>query len=160
MKNFIHKLNHIMAELSGVSLGFIMVFILTDIISRIIYRPIMGVAEMAIFSMLITVYLGQPYCEEKKGHVRVGALLHWLPHKYTRILNMLSYFLIFFMSGILVIVVWRYLLYTYKTKEAMSGVKPMVIFPVVFVMFVSCIFYCIQVFLNFLETFREFNKKS
>jgi len=160
MRNFIHNINRIMAELSGVSLGFIMGFILIDVISRIMYRPLMGVVEMAVFCMLISVYLGLSYCEEKKAHVRVEALLSHLPHKYVRTLNLVSYFLTFLMSGILVYVMWKYALYTYKTKEAMSGVDPMVIYPVVFVMFVSCVFFCIQVFFNFLETFREFNKKS
>jgi TRAP-type C4-dicarboxylate transport system permease small subunit len=160
MKHFIHKVNQIMAGLSGLSLGFIMVFLLIDVISRTISRPILGASEMAVFAMIIAVYLGVPYCEEKKGHVRVEALLCRLPYKYRRILNLLSYFLVFLMLGIVVFAVGKYALSTYNTSEAIPGPRPIRIFPVIFVMFVSCVFYWIQVLLNLLEAFREFNKKS
>lgn len=159
MKRFIHKVNQIMSGLSGLSLGFIMVFVLIDIISRTISRPILGTAEMAVFAMIVAVYLGVPYCEEKKRHVRIEALLCRLPYKYKRILNLLSYFVVFLMLGIVVFSLGKYALSTYNSGEALPGARPMRIFPVIFVMFVSCVFYWVQVLLNFLEIFREFNKK-
>lgn len=157
IKHFIHKVNRIMTELSGLSLGFIVVFILIDIITRTLSRPVRGASEMAIFAMVIAVYLGFPYCEEKKGHVRVEALLCRLPDKYRKILNLLSYFLVFLMLGIVVFALGKYALLTYNTGEAIPGPRPLRIFPVIFVMFTSCVFYWIQVLLNLLEKFREFN---
>ena len=151
MKKIIKKINHLMAELSGLSLGFIMVFLLVDIIGRTISKPILGASEMAIFSMIIAVYLGIPYCEEAKAHVRVEALLIHISPKYRRILNILSYSLVFIMLGIVSYTLGKYALLTYKTKEAIVGPVPLRIFPVVFVMFVSCLFYWIQIFINFLE---------
>ena len=160
MKHFIHKINQIMAELSGLSLVFVMVFVLTDIISRNISRSIRGVSEMAVLAMIIAVYLGISYCEEKKGHVRVEAVLHRLPYKYRKILNLLSYFLVFLMLGIVVFAVGKYALSTYNTGEAIQSPRPIRIFPVIFVMFASCVLYWIQILLNLLEAFKEFNKKG
>jgi len=159
IKRFIHKINQIMAELSGVSLVFIMVFILTDVISRTISKPIFGASEMAIFAMIVSVYLGMPYCEENKFHVRVEALLYRLPYKYKIILNLLSYFLILLMLGIIIFTVGKYALSTYNTGEAIPGPRPISIFPIIFVIFVSCVFLCLQALLNFMEIFREVNKK-
>jgi len=160
MKNFIHKVNNIMSYLSGLSLGFIMVFILIDIIGRNISIPILGASEMATFCMIIAVYLGVPCCEEEKMHVRVEALLVRLPCKYRRILNLLSYALVFLMSGIVAYAIGKFALLTYSTKEAIAGPVPLLIFPVLFVMFISYVFYWIQTLINFIDSFKEFNEKS
>lgn len=160
MKNFIYKVNHIMAELSGLSLGFIMVFLVIDVICRTVSIPILGASEMAIFSMLIAVYLGLPLCEEGKAHVRVEALLIRIPCKYRKIINLLSQFLVLFMVGIVLYAVGKYTLLTYKTKEAIAGPVPLRISPVLFVMFISCLFYWAQILINFLELFKGFRKNN
>ena len=160
MKRFIHKINQIMAELSGISLGFIMIFILVDIIGRTISRSVFGASELAIFTMIITVYLGLSYCEEKKGHVRVEVLLSYVSPKYKKILNLISYSLVFVMLGIVVYSVGKYALSAYKNNEAIAGPRPLVIYPVIFVMLISCIFYWIQVGLNLVEKFNELFKRD
>jgi len=160
MKRFIHKINQIMTQLSGISLGFIMIFILVDIIGRTISRSVFGASELAIFTMIITVYLGLSYCEERNGHVRVEILLSYVSPKYKKILNFVSYSLVFVMLGIVVYSVGKYALFAYKNNEAISGPKPLVIYPVIFIMVISCIFYWIQVGLNLLEKFNELFKKD
>ena len=159
MKNFIHKVNQIMAQLSGVSLGFIMIFILIDIISRTISRSIFGVSELAIFTMIISVYLGLSYCEEKNGNVRVEIILSHVSPKYRKILDFISYILIFIMVGVIAYSVGKYAITAYKTNEAIAGPKPLVIYPVIIVMLISCIFYWLQVGINLVEKFNELFKK-
>jgi len=155
MNRFIHKINRIMADLSGISLVLIMIFTLTDVVSRTISKPLYGVAEMAIFAMVISAYLGLPYCEEVKHHIRIGVLLDRVSPKYKEILNFVSYFLVFAMFGIVVYSVGKYALSAYNSKEAIPGLRPFDIYPVVFVIFVSCLFYWIQIGLNFLEKIKE-----
>ena len=116
MKPFIHKINRIMADLSGASLIFVTIFILIDIVGRIISKPVFGASEMAIFIMIIAVYLGLSYCEEKKGHLRVNILFSYVSPKCKKILNLLSYFIEFITLGIVVYSVGKYGLSAYKNK--------------------------------------------
>jgi len=162
MKRFIHKVNQIMAYLSGISLSFVMIFMLVGIISRMISRTVFGASEFAIFAMIIAAYLGLSYCEEKKGHIRVEVFLSHISPKYEKTLNFVDYLLIFVMLGIVVYSVAIFALTTYKTKDAVagSGMQPLVIYPVVFVMLISCIFYWIQVGLNLVEKFNDLFKKN
>ena len=161
MKRFIHKVNEIMTQLSGISLFFIMIFTLVDIVGRTFSRTVFGASEFAIFAMIIAVYLGFSYCEEKKSHIRIEVFLSYLPPKYKKILNLVDYFLIFVMLGIVVYWVGIFLLSSYKNSVAVaSGSKPLVIYPVIFVMLISCIFYWLQIGLNLVEKFNDLFKKD
>ena len=160
MRYFVNKASKVMAELSGWSLGAIMIFILVDIISRYIGKPVAGAGEMAIFAMIVAVFLGLSYCEERQNHVRVELLYHYLPSKYVNILNLLSYFLVFLMAGVVTYAIGIYLLSVYYTKEAIQGPKPILIFPVIFLMFIGYLIYWMQILLNLIEAFRKFNMKT
>jgi len=159
MKHFIHKVNQIMAQLSGISLGFIMIFVLVDIISRTISRSIFGVSELAIFTMIISAYLGLSYCEEKNRHVRVEIILSHISPKYKKILDFISYFLVFIMVGVIAYSVGKYAITAYKNNEAIAGPRPLVVYPVIIVMLIGCIFYWLQVGINLVEKFNELFKK-
>lgn len=155
IKPFMQRINRIMADLSGVTLGFIMIFILVDIIGRTISKTVFGAAELAVFTMIITVFLGLSYCEEKNGHVRVELLLSISPPKYKKLLDFISYLFVFGMWGIVAYSVGRYALVTYKSSEAIAaGNVPMIIYPVIFVMFICCIFYWIEIGLKLLEKIK------
>jgi len=160
MKRFIHKVNQIMTQLSGISLGFIMIFTLVDIIGRTISKSVFGASELAIFTMIIAVYLGLSYCEERKGHVRVEIVLSHVSPKYKKILNFVSYFLGFVMLGIVAYSVGIYAFSAYKNNEAIAGPRPLIIYPVIFVMLISCIFYWLQVGVNLVEKFKELFEKG
>jgi len=160
MKHFIHVVNRIMTQLSGVSLGFIMIFILIDIIGRTISKPVFGASELAIFTMIITVYLGLSYCEEKSGHVRVEVLLSHVSPGCKKILNVISYSLVFIMLGVIVFSVGKYAISAYKNNEAIAGPRPLIIYPVIFLMVISCTIYWLQVGLNLIEKFKELFKRN
>jgi len=151
MKEFFRKINNILAQISGLSLAFIMVFLLIDIVSRTISKPVLGASEMAIFSMLVAVYLGIPYCEQLKDNVRVEALLVVIPGKYRKILEVLSKFIVFVTAGIILYSLGTFAIQTYKSKTAIAGPVPFRIFPVLFVMSISILFFSIQTFINFIE---------
>ena len=161
IKRFTHRINRIMASASGVALGFIMIFILVDIISRTISKAIFGAAELAIFAMIIAVYLGLPYCEEKNSHVRVEILSSIVSPKYKKLLDFVSYLFVFGMWGIVVYSVGEYALWAYKSNEAIAaGNVPMIVYPVIFVMFVCCIFYWIEIGLKLLEKIKILFQKN
>ena len=131
-----------------------MIFILIDIIGRTISKSVFGAAEMAIFTMIITVFLGLPYCEEKKAHVRVEVFLSYVSPKYRKILNFISYLLVFVIWAIVIFAVGKYALSTYRNNEAIAGLVPIPIYPVIFIMFICSVFFWIQIGLNLLEKIK------
>ena len=160
IKRLMKKINRVMADLSGISLGFIMIFILVDIISRTINRAVFGASELAIFTMIITVYLGLSYCEERNGHIRVEFFLSKISPKYKNILNVVSYAFLFGIWGIVGYSVWKYALSAYKNNEAIAGLVPIVIYPLIFGMFICCLFYWIQIGLNLFEKIKILFQKD
>jgi len=160
MKRLFQKINFIFAQLSGFSLVFIIVFVLIDIVGRIMDKPVLGSSELAIFSMLIAVYLGMPYCEEQKEHVRVEVLLNIIPKNYRRRLEVLDSFIIFVSIGIVLYSLGKFTIHSFKAKTAIPGPANFRIFPVIFVMFVSILFFWIQTFINFLEMLMDSYKNS
>ena len=160
IKRFMKKVNRTMAGLSGITLGFIMVFILIDIIGRTLSKSVLGASELAIFTMIITVYLGFSYCEEKKGHVRVEVFLSRIPSTYRKVLDFVSYLFVFGLWGMAVYSVGKYTLVAYKNNEAIAGLVPIVIYPVIFIMFVCCIFYWLQIGLNLFEKIKILFQKN
>jgi len=160
MKKFFQKINNVLAQLSGVSLAFIMVFLLIDIISRTISRPVLGASEMAIFSMLVAIYLGIPYCEQRKDNVRVEALLVILPGNYRKTLEVLSKFIVFITAGIILYSLGIFTLQTFKAKTAIAGPVPFRIFPVLFVMSISILFFLVQTFVNLIDEIVVSYKKD
>ena len=54
-------------------MGVVMFLLLADVLFRTFAKPIMGVAELAMFVMIGTVYAGLANCEMEFGHVRVGS---------------------------------------------------------------------------------------
>jgi len=160
IKRLMQRINRVMADLSGVALGFIMVFILIDIIGRTASKAVLGASELAIFTMIITVYLGLSYCEEKNGHVRVEVFLSRIPKFYRDVLNFVSYLFVFGLWGVAVYSVGKYALVSYKNNEAIAGLVPIVIYPVIFIMFVCCIFYWLQIGLNLFEKIKILFQKN
>jgi TRAP-type C4-dicarboxylate transport system permease small subunit len=154
IKRFMQRINRIMAGLSGVALGFIMIFILIDIIGRTISKAVLGASELAIFAMIITVYLGLSFCEEKNGHVRVEVFLSYVSPGIRKILNVLSYCFVFAMWGIAAFSIGKYAISAYRNNEAVAGLVPIVIYPVIFVMFICCTFFWIQIGLNLLDKIK------
>lgn len=153
LESIARRINHFMAGFGGVSLGFIMVFLLVDIVSRTISKPIAGAGEMAVFAMIVAVYSGVPYCEETQNHVNVEAFTVALPEKWKLRLGILTQLLSLLTLGILVYAVGEYALSTFQTNEAIPGPRPMPIYPVTFVIFASMAAYFLQAFVNLMQSF-------
>jgi len=160
MKHFIHKVNRILAELSGISLGLIMILTLIDIVGRTFSKTVFGAAEMSVFSMILSVYLGFSYCEEKKRHIRVEVLLNFVSPKYKKIFNVVSYLFVFGIWLVIVLAIGKYALSAYKNNEAVAGSTPLVIYPIIIVMLIASLFYWIQIGINLKDKFKELFKKN
>jgi len=158
MKKIIHEINDKFAELSGWILFVIMFLILFDIVTRVINKPIQGITELAVISMMVVVYLGLAHCEENKEHVSVDALIKRLPLKKATIINLFTYLLQLVVMFFIFYAVSRDAVIAYTTKQCASGANPIILWPVKFFMSIGLLFYWIQILKNFLIEFRKIQK--
>lgn len=155
MKKLVHWISRRFAELSGYLLIVMMFLLITDFVSRAMYRPIQGVSELAVFVMVAVVYLGTPHCEQVRGHVNVAAIINRLPQKIKQPLKVMVYWTTFFFLVLFVFSIGRSCIQAYRSNESISGTIPIVVWPVKLSIFIGCFFYCTQVLINSIEEFKK-----
>jgi TRAP-type C4-dicarboxylate transport system permease small subunit len=155
MGKIIKGINSIMTNIGGIGMIFIVLFICADIIGRLLSRPVAGANEMAILSMIVTVYCGISYCEETKGHVSVELIANYLPAKYKKVIEIIVYVLSLMVIAAIVYSVGKFSLSAYASKQAIPGPAPIKIYPIVFTIFIGCAVYWFQVLENMKHTMFE-----
>jgi len=84
MRTLFHRINQALSGFCGWLMFIMMVLLVLDIITRTFHAPLQGLAEMSVFVMMITIYLGMARCEENREHVRLEFLLEKLPSRIRR----------------------------------------------------------------------------
>jgi TRAP-type C4-dicarboxylate transport system permease small subunit len=65
--------------IAGVSLVFLMLLTIADVVLRAFHRPIRGVYELVGFASAMAIGLAMPYTSWMRGHVHVDSLVSRLP---------------------------------------------------------------------------------
>ncbi|WP_158234146.1 TRAP transporter small permease subunit [Oceaniglobus indicus] len=139
---------NILAELCGWFLLVVMGLIIVDLVSRALGTPIYGVSESAMFVMIAIVYLGLPYAEKMKAHVRVELVLDALPGRLSAIVDLAMYLLV---VGTMLVVFYAVVINawgSYGSRQAIAGPTPLVVWPVKFVMVAGLLLYVVQIVIN------------
>jgi len=155
MKNVIHKINELFAVVCGYLLVVLMLFLVVDLICRVLNRPIQGANELAIFTLVAVVYLGIPNCESNRKHIKIDVLTKRLPQKIRQYFFSSVYFLSFFFLIFIVYSAGRSFIYAYETKEALSGTINLILWPIKMAIFIGLLFYFSQVFINTIDEFKK-----
>lgn len=154
MKKILDRSTNALAELCGWLLLLIMGFIIFDLGSRAVGTPVYGVTESAMFVMIAIVYLGLPYAEKTRTHVRVELVLDRLPKKAAAIVDLIIYLLV---AGTMLIILYAVGLNAQKaltSRQAIAGPTPLLIWPVKFVMVAALTLYSAQIINTISELFR------
>lgn len=149
------RLNRTLAELCGWLLIVVVLFMVVDLVSRGFSHPLYGVSELAMFSMIAIVYLGLSHAEEHDSHIRVelltdkleGAPARWL-HGFISALSLVT-------VAIVVWAVWRNAMDAWQSHQAIAGPRPILIYPIKFVMFAALLLYAVQLCRNLLSQRRS-----
>lgn len=157
MKKMIQITNKYFAELCGWLLMIMMGLLVIDFVSRKIYYPIQGVAEISVFVLVAAVYLGIPHCEQMKEHVKIDALMKRLPIRLRKIIDSAVYLSTSLFLIILVFSVGQNFVQSYQSREVVAGTTPLVIWPVKLTIFVGVFFYCMQVMISTIDEFKKNN---
>ncbi|UOM34768.1 TRAP transporter small permease subunit [Acuticoccus sp. I52.16.1] len=137
-----------LAELCGWLLILVMGFLIVDLISRGLSKPVYGVAEMAMFTMIAIVYLGLPHAQEMRSHVRVDFIVEHLPKRIHAALELIVHILASITVAILVFAVGKNALIAFERSQAVAGPVPLVVWPVKFIMVLALVLYLVQLILH------------
>lgn len=155
MKKIIQISSKFFAELCGWLLMVMMSLLIIDFVSRKMYSPIQGVAEVSVFVLVAAVYLGIPHCEQMREHVKIDALMIRLPIRLRKIIDSIVYLSTSLFLIILVFSAGQNFVESYQSREVVAGTMPLVIWPVKLVMFVGVFFYCMQVVISTIDEFKK-----
>ena len=120
-----------------------------------IYRPIQGLSELAVFVLIIVVFQGIPHTEEVKKHLRVSVLISKFSPKVQHIINIFCYIIALVAIAIVVYAVGENAVASFNMKEAVAGTTPLPVYPIKIIIFISCIFYWIQLLINTIKEFKD-----
>ncbi len=144
MAKLVSKLNNLLAEFCGLMLMLIVLFLMVELISRLIKMPIQGGSILAVFVMIIAVYFGLAACEEKDKHIKVNALTKIFPPKVQAGIDIFNYLLLLTLFAIISYAVGKNMIYSYQVAEAVPSTILIPVWPVKIMMFCGLVCYWLQ----------------
>lgn len=148
------RLNRGLAELCGWLLIVVVLFMVVDLVTRGFSHPLYGVSELAMFTMIAIVYLGLSHAEERDAHIRVELLPDKLQGPALRVLNGFITLVSLVTVAIVSWAVWHNAVGAYESHQAIAGPRPILVYPVKFVMFAALVLYGVQLCRNLLKQCR------
>ena len=155
LTHFLKIANKICAEMCGWMLSIIMLLLIVDVACRTFATPVMGVAELAMFVMVGTVYAGLANCEMEHGHVRVGSLVELLSPRHQKWAMALTYMVAIGTIGIATWAICDNAWASFVDGEGIAGAVSYPLYPVKFVMATGMILYTLQLILNLIAELQK-----
>ncbi|OLO03607.1 MULTISPECIES: TRAP transporter small permease [Salinicola] len=148
------RLNQSLAELCGWLLILVVLFMIADLVARGFSRPLYGVSELAMFTMIAVVYLGLSHAEERDAHIRVEFLTDKLSGTAARLLTGFITLVSLVTVVIVAWAVWTNAVGAWESRQAIAGPRPILVYPVKFVMFAALALYGLQLCRRLIAQFR------
>ncbi len=144
MAKLISTLNKLLAEFCGLMLLLMALFLLAELISRLIKMPIQGGSILAVFVMVIAVYFGLAACEEKDKHIKVNALTKIMPPKVQFGIDIINHLLLLTLFAVISYGVGKNMIYSYQKAEAIPSTILIPVWPVKIMMFCGLVCFWLQ----------------
>lgn len=155
MRTLFHRINQALSGFCGTLMFIMMVLLVVDIVSRTFGRPIYGLAELSVFVMMITIYLGMARCEENREHVRLELLLETLPTRVRRPFESGVFVIEFLTILIFFYAVVQDFIKAYQTDESvLGGTMEFYLWPVKAFAVIGLVFYLVELAFKNLSGFR------
>jgi len=160
MRKFVHKVNQVLAGFCGWLMLAMMLLLVLDVVTRLIGRPIQGMAELSVFVMMVVIYLGLARCEERKEHVGLEILRNFLPGRKRRVLDWING-----LVAAVTVIIFSYAvidnaIFSFNRNESLEGTVELPIWPTKFIMVIGIVFYLIQTFINWVDTAKGNEEKT
>ncbi len=139
----------------GWMLSVVMILLIVDVVCRTFATPVMGVAELAMFVMIGTVYAGLGNCEMQRGHVRVGSVIELLSPRNQKVAMIITYLVAIVTIGITTYAMCDNAWASFVDREGIAGAVSYPLYPVKFVMAFGLIVYTLQLVINLYEEIKR-----
>ena len=159
MKLWVHKANQVLAAIGGwLMLGMVLLLV-TDVVFRSFGRPLLLMAELSVFVMMIVIYLGFSRCEEQHAHVRLEFLVNALRPDTRLRLRKLVDLLAVCVVALLLVAVARNAWSSWRTGSAIAGTVDIPIWPTMMVMVFGMVVFLLQSLVNLFDS-SEFHSRT
>lgn len=148
MQRIVSKLNNLLSAITGWLMLIMMGILLVDIIWRTFAKPILGMAEMSVFVMMIVIYLGFSRCEEHGDHVRLEFLVEMVRGRVRQTMVVFSRVLAAIAVAALFYAVTTDAWNAYQSNDSIEGMVSLPIWPTKFVMVIGMVLFLFQAILN------------
>jgi len=157
MKRFLDAVRgagSVLSSIAGVSLVFLMLLTIADVVLRLLGRPIVGTYELVGLAGAVAVGLSLPLTSWVRGHIYVDSLTTRLPRLPRAVLNVATRLLVlalFFLIG------WNLIQYALDLRRA-GEVTPTLrvpFFPVILGVALSCLVECLVMVADIVKIFRK-----
>ena len=155
MKGFLDKvrgLSRFLNVIAGISLTFLMLLTVMDVILRALKKPIVGTYELVAFSGAVVIGFAVPLTSWVRGHIFVDFLVLKFPKTIKNIFNITTRCLViilFFLIG------WNLIKYGMDLQKSgeVSLTLQMPFYPVAYGVAVACFVQCLVIFCDILKIF-------
>lgn len=159
MRTVFHKINQGLSGFCGWLMLIMMVLLVLDIVTRTFDAPLQGLAEMSVFVMMITIYLGMARCEENREHVRLELVLDKLPTRVRRPFESGIFAVEFLTILVFFYAVLQDFIKAYQTDESvLGGTMEFYLWPVKAFAVIGLVFYLVELAYKNLHGFQGASK--
>lgn len=155
MKGFLSKINvlsRFLNIIAGISLTFLMLLTVMDVVLRSLRRPIVGTYELVAFSGAVVIGFCLPYTSWVRGHIYIDFLISRFSKKIRDMFNLITRCVViwlFLMIG------WNLIKYGMDLQRSgeVSPTLQMPFYPVAYGIGICCFIQCLVLLCDILKIF-------
>jgi len=150
--NKVHQISRYINVIAGISITFIMLLTVADVILRIFRSPIVGTYELVGFSGAMVIGFAIPLTSWMRGHIFVDFFVQKFSQKVQRSFNVATRCLVI---GLFVLIGWNLIkvgMDLQKTGEV-SPTLQLPFYPVAYAVGIICFFQCLVFFCDIIKIF-------
>lgn len=153
MDSFLRRMEgfaRLLYVIGGVSLIFIMSLTISDVVLRLMKRPIVGAYELVCFGSSLVIAFSMPYVSLKRGHIFVDFLINLFPRRLKNAFSLVTRcmgIVLFLLAGWNLI---KYALDLYRVGEV-SPTLTIPYYPFIFTVGLCCFVQCFSLLADILK---------
>jgi len=151
-KNTVNGISRFLNVIAGMSLTFLMLLTISDVILRFFKRPIVGAYELVAFSGAVVIGFSLPFTSWVRAHIFVDFFIIKFPKRVRNIFNITTrciVIVLFFLIG------WNLIKYAMDLQKSgeVSLTLQIPFYPVAYGIGISCFIQCLVMFCDILKIF-------
>lgn len=152
IKNTVNGISRFLNVIAGMSLTFLMLLTISDVILRFFKRPIVGTYELVAFSGAVVIGFSLPFTSWVRAHIFVDFFIIKFPKRVRNIFNITTrciVIILFFLIG------WNLIKYAMDLQKSgeVSLTLQIPFYPVAYGIGICCFIQCLVMFCDILKIF-------